>query len=368
MKSVRWPWITARRRRVSWLVWLVPLLAAPSGWERARDPSANQRAELLARADHKREPMDATFDSPAIRAQLHRAAATWLDMAEVESMGDIDLLYLFGECLASAGAAYQARAKQVIERALEQAPEHPAAEQAWQSLGRVAASLGDYALQYAALEQVFDREWRQRVRVDALLDQGLGSMASHRLERAIERLQGARFDATETRQWALAQWALAVAMDRSLLGPQAAALARTASLAAFGSSGQADVLTLPETQLQQPAEVFYYRALALMGKGRVAPESERLTVYQEAKFLWLRYLDASATHTTWHRRVQQHLQAIDRFTADRSAEQEDLDALVATPAEFTPQDAGVDPLWPEELQQGARFWHADASSDAATGR
>lgn len=341
----------------------LPLWAKPSVWQRVRDPKADERAELLLRADRKREPMDATFDSPAIRVQLHRAAATWLELAGVEMMDDVDLLYLFGECLAFSGPAFHARAKAVIQHALQLAPEHSAAPQALFQLSRVAASLEDYALQYDALERMFQREWRHEVRVEALLDQGQGAMASGKLERALERLQGALSDSTEPRQWALAQWTLAVAMDRALLGPQAANLAHTASLASFGSSGQADVLALPDATLSHPWEAFYYRALALMGKARVVSAEKQVATYQDAKFLWLRYLDASGESKQWHPRVQQHLRMIERITMLDADEQEDLDALVAATPSFPAEDAGVDPLWPEELEQGERFWGADAGSD-----
>src|SRR5690606_1778317 len=149
-------------------------------------------------------------------------------------------------------------------------------------------------------------------------------------------------------------------------GPQAAALAYSASLALFGPSGQADVLSLPHAPMPSRAEIFYYRALAHMGKARVVPEQDQQSIYQEAKILWLRYLDASGSDLTWRCRVRQHLPAIERYSVRMQAESEDLGALVAEPPEYVPEDAGVEPLWPDELEQGARFWNADAGADVSS--
>lgn len=353
-------------------------VASPQGferttvWQKARQPSGRHGGALLDAVDRKREPKDETFDSEAIRTQLHRAAATLLELAGVETQDDVELLYLYGECLTYAGGQYAARARAVLEQALTLAPHHPNAANAWDSLGRVNMALGAYAAGYRAYEKALEREWNEEVRTAILIEQGLGALRAQQLSVAIERLRSARSDAGNTVAWALSQWALAVAMDRGLFGPEALRLAWQASQARFGPSGTQDVLSLPEVAFEPPAEVFYFRALAATGKAQVGPPQARRDSYQEAKFLWLRYLDAVGPTGPWLSRVERHLAEIDRVLAKLFPdEDDDLDRQARETSVFdtsalggTDIDAGaeLDPLWPEELEQGARFWGKDGGT------
>src|SRR6187549_3973260 len=55
-------------------------------WQRVKAPDAASRERLLDMADRKREPRDETYDAEAIRTQLHRASATLLALAHVETL------------------------------------------------------------------------------------------------------------------------------------------------------------------------------------------------------------------------------------------------------------------------------------------
>ncbi len=337
-----------------------------SVWQRARQPYAERWAALADVAERKREPKDETYDAVAIRTQLNRAAATLLELAHVEQSGDVELLYLYGECLAFGGGVTAPRAREVLRQALTLAPSHPSAVNAWDSLGRVNMALGKYAEGYQAFERALDGQWDRGARGAILIEQGLGALRAGDLEVAIERLRGAKNDSEEPVAWALAQWALAVAMDRALLGPEAEQLAWVAAQARFGPSGQQDVLSLPEVALDPAADTYYYRALAAMGRARSAPQKERRMRYQEARFVWLRYLDVVGPTGAWAGRVSAHLSRIDELDASLAPKDDDLDRQVLRAAEFETLDAGgsevVDPLWPEELERGASFWGLDAGT------
>lgn len=330
-------------------------------WARAAHPEAARWAALAEVIDRKREPKDETYDAVAIRTQLNRAAVTWMELAGVEQSDDVELLYLYGECLAFAGAQYALRARDVLSQALSLSPSHPNAGDAWDSLGRVNMALGRYAEGYRAFERALETQWERGVRDAVLIEQGLGALRAADLDVAIERLRSANQDSQEPAVWALSQWALAVAMDRALLGPEAQRLAFAASRARFGPSGQ-DVLALPEFGLEPPAETHYFRALAAMGAARDAEVRDKRARYLEAKFSWLRYLDGVGPTGPWIDRVRVHLSHIEEIETQLAPKEDDLHRQALKPTNWAAADSGVesvDPLWPEEIEQGAKFWGRD---------
>lgn len=330
-------------------------------WQRASQPELERWRVLADVVDRKREPKDPSYDSPAIRTQLSRAAATLLELAGVERSGDVELLFLYGECLAYAGGEFATRAREVLRQALSLEPEHPNAVEAWDSLGRVNMALGFYVEGYQAFEQALERQWDRDVRNVVLIEQGLGAMRAGEMAAAIDRLGGAVNDSRDSAPWALSQWALAVAMDRALMGPEAQRLAWLAAQAKFGPSGQQDILGLSEVVLEPEAELHYYRALAAMGRARQAPRELQRAAYLEAKFSWLRYLDAVGPNGAWINRVRTHLKHIDGVEARLAPPSEDLHRQALQGAELEGEvDAGVLPIWPEELEQGRQFWGGDA--------
>jgi tetratricopeptide (TPR) repeat protein len=342
--------------------------ASPSGterssvWTRVTQPEAARWAALAEVIDRKREPKDETYDAEAIRTQLNRAAVSWMELAGVERSDDVELLYLYGECLAFAGPEYAPRARDVLSQALSLSPAHPSAVDAWDSLGRVNMALGRYAEGYRAFERALETQWERGIRDTVLIEQGLGALRAADLSVAMERLRSANQDSREPAAWALSQWALAVAMDRALLGPEAERLAFTASRARFGPSGQQDVLSLAEVGLEPAAEVHYFRALAAMGAARDAQLPDKRARYLEAKFSWLRYLDGVGPTGPWMDRVRVHLSHIEQTETRLAPKEDDLHRQALKGTDWAAPDSGaaaVDPLWPEELEQGPKFWGRD---------
>lgn len=338
-----------------------------SPWQRVTDPGIGARTFIQHFADHKREPRDADHATDTLRVQLNRACSNWIERVAgpgLESSQDSALLFLYGECLAYAGPGAAKRAAPILQRALELAPLDPHAPQAWNTLGRVHAALGELDAAYSAFERALEREWDVSVRSAIQIEQGLLTLAHGQFDRAIERLSSARDATTDPVAWALSQWALGVAMDRAWMGPEGAALAWTASQGRFGVNGEFDVLALPGVGPEPASEATYYRALALMGKVQTVPQNQRTATYLEAKFLWLTYLrEVDASHPAVPR-VRAHMAHIEKQTAGP-----DDDALLDQAAR-APMQLGVEPeelpadhmIWPEELTEGDAFWGADAGT------
>jgi hypothetical protein len=347
-----------------------PTQAQPrvSVWQRVKNPSLPVQQFVRQFADHKREPRDFEHDTEAIRTQLHKAAAAWLERvvgSKLDTSEDRDLLFLYGECLAYAGPDSLDRAEQVLLRALSLGPDDdPATASAWNTLGRVQAARGNTMQADAAFERALNFEWDAPTRSGIQIEQGFLAMGEGQLTRAIERLASARDGTHEPALWSLSQWALGVAMDRALLGPEGASLAWEASQARFGGSGELDVLALPGMAPEPPAEATYYRALALMGKASRLPTDERVKALLEAKFLWLGYIREAGPTAPSVGRAFQHLKRIDDVT--RTPEDDaDLERQARAPMqlEFDAGQARSEAMiWPEELVQGSAFWGGDAGS------
>lgn len=358
------------RRRAAFVAFVVlvpPAQAQPvSPWQRVKDPGVGARSFIQHFADHKREPRDLDHATEKLRMQLNRACSNWLERVAgpgLEASEDAALLFLYGECLAYAGPGAVKPAGAVLERALALAPMDPYAPQAWNTLGRVYAALGELDAAYNAFERALEREWDGAVRVAIHIEQGLLTLAHAEFERAIERLSSARDATAEPVQWALSQWALGVAMDRAWLGSEGAALAWMASQGRFGVNGEFDVLALPGVAPEPASETTYYRALALMGKAQALPKDQRTATYLEAKFMWLAYLREVEPSHPVVTRVRAHMARIDNQTAhpDNDAS---LDRAARTPMQLDvePEELQADQMiWPEELTEGDAFWGGDAA-------
>lgn len=343
-----------------------------SPWQRAKDPSGEARRLILEFADHKREARDVGQETERARTERYKASASWLERvlgARLDVTTDVELLMLYGESKAYAGPNHLRGAQRALRRALQLAPRHPNAASAWNTLGRVEAALGQADSAQGAFERALELEWDLALRSGIQIEQGLLAMQHGALERAIERLATASEAAKgEPALWALAQWALGVAMDRALLGPEGANLAWRASQGRFGANGELDVLALSGLGLEADSEATYYRALALMGKAQGMPMEARVATLLDAKFLWLTHLREAGPTGQFAARVQYHLQKIDELTAtpeDRAS----LERQARAPLDVHVDAGGLNPedmIWPEELSSGDAFWAGDAGAPSET--
>lgn len=304
--------------------------AAASFWRKAANPEV-ARAETIKRAAERvREPRALDLGSGAILAKLNQRAAVAIQLAGGAELDDVELTYLLGHCLAHASGAYFEQAIEVLERVLQQAPDHPLAARGWRDLAHVASALNRFETERRAHEQALALEWRQGVRSEIYLERGLARMAQAHLELAAEDFQAASQEAALSEQWAFSQWSLAVALDRHGDSPAAVALVQRAAQARFGPAGRLTVLQIPVARFRVSYDLHYYMALERMARAQTAADDALGRAdLQAAQLMWLRYLDAAIEGDPWRSRVRQHLDWIARKQGPDN--EEDLDAQALEP-------------------------------------
>jgi hypothetical protein len=287
--------------------------AGPSPWQRVTRPSATLAQVRYAQADSKRTPADPFKQGPEQELLLNELCAQALLLGGVEQLGDAGLQYLFADCLSRAPGQYQTQARQAWQRALEQAPEHPQAAQAWLNIGLQSETLDEPQVALHAYTKALQSEWDEETRaglyrVRAQVRMGLGDLKGATADYWVAFAEG---NSLETRT--LAQWGLAVAFDRAYDHPSALRYALSASQARFGNAGRTSVLDLDESWLSPLEERHYYRALGLMAQAHADPRAAgRVATLQAAQLMWLQYLDDAPPRGRWVPRAREHLERIRR--------------------------------------------------------
>ncbi|MEN9579726.1 MAG: hypothetical protein RJA70_2735, partial [Pseudomonadota bacterium] len=220
------------------LVGSSPSVAAePSLWDLARSPESGLAETLLRRADRSRVPLEPEYSGQALQQKLNERSALMIQLARGEELGDPRLRYLLGECLVHAGGSYHAAGRRVLLRALSESPLSPGAATAWQDVALASGWLGDHEAARAAYARALEIEAEPEVRSVLYLNRAESSMALGRLEAAISDYRTAAFETSALETRSLAQWGLAVALDRQLDFPGARAWVIAASRGRFGPAG-----------------------------------------------------------------------------------------------------------------------------------
>jgi tetratricopeptide (TPR) repeat protein len=285
--------------------------AAPTVWDRVKNPKLGAAEQLLALAERSRTPAEDSADDVSLPAtatteelnrQLNARAAALITIADGHQLGDPRLLYLLGDALVKADKSYLPEGRLRLQQALERDPDSPLAADAWFSLATAEGKLGQREAERAAYSRALALEWQPEAQAMFASNRAESSMASGDLGPALEdyrlALSLARTGATR----ALALWGMAVATERDGDLPTALALAREAAGFRFGPPSRFVVaLDLPNVYFEPEYEEHYYRALAEMADGdaQARPQDARNRL-QTASLLWSLYLEnARRDHERW---------------------------------------------------------------------
>lgn len=282
-------------------------------WDAARNPRAARAEELLMRADRARVPADPTFEAAQLQRKLNERSAVMIRLANGHRLGDPRLLFLLGDCLVHSAEQHVPEGRRVLLQALAMEPSSPLAAEAWFDVAIASSWMRDHALEFEAYTKALERESDQEQRARIYLNRGESSMAQGNLKRAQQDYRIALYETSSAITRALANWGLAVALDRAHDFPAAAHHAIAASHPGFGPSGNQVALDLPGVFFTPKYEIHYYRALAAQARAdRTRDAIDRIAGLQTAKLLWLTYLGEAQPDGPWVPRVRQHLQWLDR--------------------------------------------------------
>ncbi len=306
------------RRLVCLAVVAVSALAAPARadtpptvWDSAKNRSARPdyrlHTETVERIMVERQmPQDGPRGAHLARAIMELEAGNARDSRDVRLRFDL-------------GQAYQ-RARRhkdavdVLLPALESAPDHTAAPEAWWSLALAAAYIEDSALEKRAYIAFIERTRDETARHTGRLNLAETEMRLGNLRTAIAGYEDAIGLASQAAwssdTYALALWGLAVARDRAE-DPTGALREATRALAADPQMHR----------IQRDPNVFFvpaYERLWYVGLGHMAGAAgatrpiEQLAAWESAARTWQLYLRAAAPTERWLPLAKAHLARSER--------------------------------------------------------
>jgi tetratricopeptide (TPR) repeat protein len=277
---------------------LRPALAAPSIWNRARDPSLKLAyARFVAAERLEAHALEAFADPRGQRDFTLEATALFETSGAL--LGDARLSYLLGDLLLDP-----------LLSALERAPESPLAAQGYFNLAIASAKLGERARERDAYSRSLELETDANARAIIFANRAEASMAQGDLKSAIRDYRRATTLARNPDAQALAEWGLGVALERSGDLPAALAAVDLATSIKLPSPpfASTDALELPNVFFDPDYDLDYYRALGAMSEARHARASaEREQALGEAVDHWTRYLErAEADPQPWIANAKAH--------------------------------------------------------------
>jgi tetratricopeptide (TPR) repeat protein len=305
--------------------------AAPSIWQRARNPASVTQQAILTRVERLLGSLglaefDAELSAGAIAlSQLGQANWPCLSPAgsasEPESpAADVELdprlEYLVGGALLDAQAGREREARCMLERALRDAPNSPLSARGLSDLAIAAAKLGDREAEHAAYLRALELTWQPDSRANLLANLAESDMALGDLKRAVRGYRAALASSQQPELVAGAYFGLAVALDRSGDLPSALDAAMRAISVQLPPSlfAASSVLDLPNVFFTPSYEIHYYKALGAMAGAELATdELTRRDALREANEQWAQYLaPAEADHARYAARAALHQARIAR--------------------------------------------------------
>ncbi len=312
-----------------------PAQAAPSIWDRARDPAAASQQLTLNRIERLLGAVGlaefgAEMSAGAIAlSQLGQAPWPCLSngasapQAASDFQLDARLEYLIGGALVDSETHREAEARCVLEHALKDAPNSPLAAHGWADLASAAAKMGDRVTEHAAYLRALEVTWDPDSRANLIANLAESDMALGDLPRAIREYRMALQGSQQSDLAAGAYFGLAVALDRSGDLPGALGMAKRAVSIQLPPTlfPVSSVLDLPNVFFTPAYEVHYYKALGAMATAQLAKDdAARRDALADAAEEWSAYLVmAEVDHTPWAARAALHQASVARQLAEVSA-------------------------------------------------
>jgi tetratricopeptide (TPR) repeat protein len=306
--------------RVATLAFAVALVAssagaAPSVWERAKDPHALAVREALTKALRAREPRELSPEAlsslPAFEGLLALRAVLILEQAGGGALDDPEVWYFLGDSLIVANRGREEEGRELLRRALAAAPESPEAAHAWFQIAIASNRLRQFNDERAAYTEALRLQWDGNLRAGIYMNRGEASMSLGLLREARADYEAALALADDPEIRALTAWGLAVALARDEDLPDALRRAWEASRFKFRDpqGNLVSALELPSVFYTPDYEVYFYRALGAMAAAEHTEKAEeRKTELEWAVSQWQRYLaEARRSGDRWTANAEFHL-------------------------------------------------------------
>ncbi len=308
------------------LVSLAPFRAEadPSIWQRVKDPIGFQAEAMYRALDSDRVPREELVDDPSAERLLNGRTALRIIVNGGDTYPNADLRYLLALCLANGTPKTIRQAPTALLAALQLAPTHPLAANAWYDLG-IASEWGDeLAAADGAYSAALRLEWDREQRAAIYRMRGQLEMRRGNLRAAIEDYDMALGESRDAELRALAKWGLAVALDRSHDFPSSVPHVLAAYQARFGPHGRTSAIDLDVGYVWPSYDEHYYRGLALLAEAAQKRGHDGYTsTLLASQLMWIRYLDDAPADDLWAPRAREHLEQV-RHDIDALDDEDDL--------------------------------------------
>lgn len=311
------PHTTIRSEGLALLLSLAAVLAStqasaePGLWQRALDPKLAAGQRLLVEAERARVPESALLADVVLDRLLARRTVILIELAGGADNPDLALSFLYGDAQIHANLGQVGEGRELLEDALQTAPDSPQAARAWATVAFAAALQGDTASERTAYDRALSKQWDRDVRAILLLNRGEARMRLGDLPGAIADYRRSLHSSADAHSVALAHWGLSVAYDRDDNFPLAREEMHKALAINMGSPSEPRwAIDSPEVWFSPEYEEHYYRALALMV--RAGQRSEAAEAKQD--------LEAALTH--WNEFMTQGALVQDRWLRQASRNRE----------------------------------------------
>ncbi len=301
-----------------------------NGWDAVRDPGAADRYALHVRVrqilvSQRPGPSDPTL----LRARAH------LPQARADRSPDVRLRFDLGEVYAALGD--NVRAKEILQPALDAAPDHPAAVAPFIALANAYAKLDQSDDERRVYERFLPKVTDERSRSTAMLNLSEAHMHLGELEDSIAGYRATIDLAAQLpniielnyHTGSLAVWGLAVALDRANDVPSGA---KEAKLALVLDRDMAIIRLNPSVFFAPERERNWYVALGFTEYAKDAEDARASAMWwQRVEGCWREYVDDVAARGGKDRWVDLARARLERAHAQRLAAERRVKGRIVYP-------------------------------------
>jgi len=289
--------------------------AAPSRWDRVREPNLARAERALTEAYRARLPKDISLEAlsvlPAFESALAVESATVLELRGGAALEDAGVWFYLGDALVVGNHGRDEEGRRLLLRAIEGAPDSPEVSRAWLTIGIASNRLGDFAAEREAYAAALRVTWDRDTRAEIYMNRGEASMSLGDLRAARDDYSTALASSSDPELTALAQWGLAVALARDDDLPDALRYAGQAGRAQFRDlqNNPITAIDLPSVFFTPAYEIHYYRALSAMADSELTEDrAGRRVALESAASEWAKYLVAAdPARDRWVKNAERHL-------------------------------------------------------------
>lgn len=289
--------------------------AAPSVWERVREPRTQRAERTLVRMERVFDGVAQAVSEPDMLQDFRRGTVLVAEMSGASELGDPRILLLAAEALLGLEGEREAEIQALVQRALGLVGEEQLYLEAELRAVDALAARSSASVALPKLSRALANGWQPHLRAELFRRRAEARMVLADLRGSLRDARSAAATAPTDGEKILGCFAIALALER--FGDERAAfeelrvarlLATSVQAAATAASGLVDSFVF------RPADALYLAALRAMEAAEAADEPEqRLEHYERALGAWSEYLRTAPSDDRWLGAARAHQSQCERL-------------------------------------------------------